>query len=426
MAQENVGIASTRQRHWRGCIGVSLGCLTLGLAWSLLSLLWTAILLPSLLGPEDSWYAPADAWHVVSAARWVANGAALFMYETNVEPQYTYGPVWAVLMAPAIAIGDHLELVYSHRYKIPKPTMMIPMLLIGVTAVIGVYSAAAWRCTKGLGRFARRKAVVAAAVPAFVAVGIWFHGEDVLLAAFALLAVTNAAAAPYWLAAALLTKQTALAYAPALFAACEPSRRMRFLIIAVGVPSAVMSIFFTATPTSVTKAVQGLAPCSECYTPSLWSGLFWDDDAVVSAAPSRILWILTSAWVAYLWREKCRQREGLITVLTVIALMRCLLYEPGVYGYYWFTPMSLALLSAALTGRRMWPLLLGFAAIMAWHSAGIHLPLALWWSATAVAAAVLWGPQLSSLGPPQAKRTSPARQARTGSQSVSFETSTSA
>ena len=52
--------------------------------------------LPWILDRSNQWFAPADIWQSIQAARFVANGAILFMYgapETMSHGGYQYPPV---------------------------------------------------------------------------------------------------------------------------------------------------------------------------------------------------------------------------------------------------------------------------------------------------------------------------------------------
>ena len=416
ISKRRLDAVEPRQDHhgvpprWRSAT-VAVGCVCIGLCVSALCLIWSMQVLPRLFDRSDVWFNPADIWDTVPAARFVANGAVLFIYESGGDPPYTYGPLWAVILAPALFVGDHLELVYGKRYQIPRSTMIIPVVLVGATAAISILSAAMWRVTSHYAVTVRSKAVIASAIPAFVATGAWYHGEDVLVAAFVLLAAAagGPTVAALWTAAALLTKQTAMAYAPALLAACRAGSRGRFVFVAAGLPTAVMALLFAAAPSSLISSVRGRSPCAECFVPSLWTSFVWESDEMISAAPSRILWIAASAAAAYFWRQRCSDLQGVVALLAAVGLMRCLLFEPGIYAYYWFPPMAMAVAGASLSGRRLWPLLCGFAALTAWHAAYAYVPLAMWWLAIAGTVVLLWGPQMRTLGPPLLSSNSPTQ-----------------
>ena len=392
-------MGNSRHRSPRRTVAVTSMCLGLGFSASVLSLLWLTFVLPNVLDQSGRWFQPADIWDTLPAARFAANGAFLFIYDSGGDVPYTYGPLWAVAVAPALAIGDHFELVYGDSFDIPRSTMMIPMVLVGVTAALSVVSAAVWRSTSTCDTALRCKAMAAVAMPGILVTGVWFHGEDALVTAFVLLAAVTAGptTAALWMAAALLTKQTALAYAPALLAAVDKSCRRRFTMIAMGLPMSVMALIFVATPSSLIKSASGISPCRECFTQAMWTSLFWDAEEAVSAAPSRLLWVAASAALAYVLRQRCTDLQGLLAVLTAVGLMRCMLFEPGIYAYYWFMPMTLTTISSALSGRRLWPLLSGFAALIAWQPASVHISLPLWWLGTSVAVVVIWTPQMRFL-----------------------------
>ena len=394
---------AARQRRLRRA-AVAVGCLGLGLVCAIVEVFHSIRIAPWLIQTDLGGYViPSDIWTPVQAARWVANGALLFIYEAE-GARYDYGPLWAVVLAPAVAIGDHLKLVDDSRYGLPQPPMAIPMIMVGVTAAITVLAAGIWRVTAPLASKARWTAIIAMVGPAMVAAGGWFHGEDMLMVGFMLLAAASPAAAAWWTAAALLTKQTILAYAPALFAACEPVRRGRFALIAAGVPAVVMAMILAATPRSLVSGLTGAPTCVECFTPSLWASLVWDDADDITATYGRVVWVVAAVATTWLWRHRCRDVQGLFAVLTAIALMRCLVFEAGVYAYYWVPATIFTLVWSARAERRLWPTLMGFAGLAVWHLADDSVSLALWWTVTAAAASVAWHPVLRSLGRPHLKR----------------------
>ena len=386
----------------RACLRLASACLSVGLASAAACLAMNMALLPWILGRSGQWLAPADIWQTIHAARFVANGAVLFMYgapETMSHGGYQYPPVWPVLMAPAVGVGDALELVDNRVFTVLRPTMMIPMVIVASTATASGLAAAVWRFTHRFTAAARRGAVAAVALATFMPMGVFFHGEDLLLVAFMLAAAAAPGGGAGWVAAGLLTKQTMIAFAPALLAACEPERRRQFAAIVVGVPAAVMLPFLVATPTDLLRAFMGPGSLVESGAQALWASLVWGDAEAVPGSPSRVVWLAASFAAAWLWRHRCRDPRGLMAVLTAIGLMRALLFEPVVYAYYWATPLAFTAVWATLTGRRRWTLVAGIAAIYLWYLADPPDPL--WWTVTLGLAATVWSPVLRSLGPPR-------------------------
>ena len=396
------------QRRRIRVVAVAAGCLGLGLACAAVEVAVTMRVATWLTGGAGNYSVPADIWRTLNPARWVANGAVLFLYEAS-GPRFDYGPLWPVVVAPGVALGDHLGLVDNSRHTIPRPTMAIPMIVMAVTAAVTALAAATWRIAAARATKARVAAIAAIIGPTMLTAGSWFHGEDILLASFLLFA---AAASPVqagvWTAAALLTKQTALAYVPVLFAACKPGQRGRFTAIAVGIPAAVMAMIFIATPTSLIDGLTGAPTCVDCFTPALWTSLIWEEAADISATYGRILWIVAAAIAAWLWRHRCRDAKGLLLMLTMISLMRVVVFEAGVYAYYWVPAMIFSLAWLTQKYRRLWPSSLGFTALIAWHKASDSVPLSVWWLIAAIIAAVIWQPVISSLDRPRLRRVHPS------------------
>ena len=302
-------------------------------------------------------------------------------------------------MAPAVGVGDALGLVDNRVFAVPRPTMMIPLVLVASTVTTSALAASVWRVTRSCAPASRRGAIAAVVLAAFMAMGVFFHGEDLLLIAFMLMAATASGTGAGWVVAGLLTKQTMIAFAPALLAGCDPRDRRRFLLIALAVPPAVMVPFLAATPTDLLRAFGGPESLVASGARALWAPLIWGDAEAVPGNPSRMLWIAVSVAVAWLWRHRCRDTGGLLAVLTAVGLMRPLLFEPVVYAYYWATPLALTAVWATLVGRRRWTLIAGIAAVYLWYLA--DPPDLLWWAATAALAAGIWAPILRTLGPPR-------------------------
>ena len=199
---------------------------------------------------------------------------------------------------------------------------------------------------------------------------------------------------------------------PLCWPPASQGQRRRFMMIAAGVPAAVMAMFLVATPRSLIAGLTSASTCAECFTPALWTSLVWGDPADINAIYGRVAWISAATATAWLWRHRCRDTQGLLTVLTAIALMRCLVFEAGIYAYYWVPAILLALVWTTRTGRRLWPPLLGFASLAAWHTASAEVPLPLWWAVATATAAAVWYPTLRSLGRPQPRTIRQPRAAR--------------
>ena len=378
---------------------VAAACLAVGLASAAACLGLNVVLLPLILGRPDQWIAPGDIWQSIQAARFVANGAMLFMYgapETMGHGGYQYPPAWPVLMAPAIGLGDALELVDNRVFRVPRPTMMIPMVIVASTVTAAAVTAAVWRFTQRFKLPGLRGTVAAIVLATFMPMGVFFHGEDLLVVAFTLLAAAACGTGAGWVAAGMLTKQTMVAFVPALLAACDREDRRRFAAIALGIPAAAMLPFFVATPTDLLRAFSGPDSLVATGAPAVWEPLVWGDAEAVPGSLSRMLWLAAACALTWLWRHRCRDPRGLLAVLTTVSVMRALLFEPVVYAYYWATPLAFAVVWATLAGRRRWTLVVGISAVCLWHL--VAAPPWLWWAGMAALAAVVWGPVVRSLG----------------------------
>jgi hypothetical protein len=140
-----------------------------------------------------------DFWDAVAAARYVANGALGYVYES--DRQLTALPLYPILLAPLVAIGQALRLSEP-----PAPTATMYLLLAPFT--VGLATPLLQQ-VRGLVRDARAGASALSAqvwtallvgVPVLVVTG---HGEDVL-ALLLLLAAVRLAGRERWAAAGSL------------------------------------------------------------------------------------------------------------------------------------------------------------------------------------------------------------------------------
>ena len=111
MLSDQIGAPSKlppTERHRRRWAALTAGCLGLGLACAAFEVAWTVKIAPWLMGTSGTYTLPADIWRSLQPARWVANGAVLFLYESE-GPRFDYGPVWPVVVAPRSGGGRLLE-----------------------------------------------------------------------------------------------------------------------------------------------------------------------------------------------------------------------------------------------------------------------------------------------------------------------------
>jgi hypothetical protein len=320
---------------------------------------------------------PRDLWVAVAAARYVAEGALGFVYESS--RHLTALPLWPVLLAPLVAAGQALGLSEP-----PAPTATMYLLLGPFTAGLSV---PLLRQVRGLVRDAAPGGSALAAqawtallvgVPALVLYG---HGEDAL-ALLGLLAAVRLGARGRWTAAGLLlsgavaSKQWAVLALPALVAWSPRERRARLVVASLALPAA-LALFVLAVDWPHASRALLQPPNYPGYghaAPWVHAGA-----RTVATAPFRLGALALG--VALAWR--CRAGSPvsrLLAVLGVVLLARCA-FEPVVHPYYLAPGLCLLLLhERAVTGRCRRTAATG-SLLLAWFAASPAPPL--WWAVAA-------------------------------------------
>ena len=209
--------------------------------------------LPRLLWVDSGWpwLAPHWVWHPLEAARYVADGKFLVLYQAPAPPDpagYYYMPLWPVLLAGVVAIGDALHLAGGHG--VPGAQLGLLPLMVGWGAFV---SAAA--VSLGAFRLAGiRGAVVALAAGKAMMLG-WAN-VDLLVAGLLVLAVSAVGAGErgVWTGAAALTKQIAGALAIPLVV--SRMRSPRFLTWAIAAPAVLVLLMVAAAPGETPRGSQ--------------------------------------------------------------------------------------------------------------------------------------------------------------------------
>ncbi len=324
-----------------------------------------------------------DLWITVDAARYVANGALGFIYESN--RNLTALPLYPILLAPLIAVGDALGLTEP-----PAATSTMYLLLAPFTVGLAV---PLLHQVRALVRDAGERehtlsvqvwAALLVVVPVLIVNG---HGEDVL-ALLALLAAVRLAARERWAAAGLLlgiaiaSKQWALLALPALVARSPRPERSRLAAASLALPAAFALFTLAADWSHASRAL--LHPPNY---PQFGHAALWVDTgaATVATAPFRLGVVALAVVLA------SRGRGGtpwscLLAVLGLTLLARCA-FEPVVHVYYLAPGLCFLLLhERVISGRCTRTAILG-GLVIAWFP--YHPAPGLWWAGTALLAVPL-------------------------------------
>jgi hypothetical protein len=324
-----------------------------------------------------------DFWVAVDAARYVTNGALGFVYESN--RFLTALPLYPILLAPLVALGDALELSAP-----PAPTATMYLLLVPFTVGLAVpllHQVRGLVEDAGDGRPTLSVQVWTALLVAGPVLVVCGHGEDAL-ALLALVAAVRLAARERWVAAGLLlgaaiaAKQWAALALPVMLARSPRRERLGVAAAGLALPGA-LALFVLAVDWSDASRALLHPPNYPGYGhPALWVDA---GAATVATAPFRLGVLGLAAVLAG------RARGGtpgsrLLAVLGVTLLARCA-FEPVVHVYYLAPGLGLLLLhERVVTGRCRRTAILG-GLLVGWFP--LHPTPALWWSVAALLAVAL-------------------------------------
>ncbi len=198
--------------------------------------------LPAWFGAHQ-WLMSSDYWWTVNSAQWVSHLALGTVYQAN--PFYSALPGFLILLAPVVALGDHLGLAVGLPYPLAYPPMWLLVgpfsFACGSTFLLGVDYLGE---TLGIPSI-RRRIILAVSSPLIgvVTLVIGGHPEDLLALglaclAFGLLLRGNAGAGAWMLALAVLMQTWAGLLLPTFVMASPVGERIRTAVRATGPPAA--------------------------------------------------------------------------------------------------------------------------------------------------------------------------------------------
>jgi hypothetical protein len=203
--------------------------------------LFAVFALPNLLG-DPQWLPMGDATWTVQSAQFVSFGGLGSVYSINA--QFLPLPGFLLLLAPAVALGNHLHYLNSYPYALHYPTMWIvvaPVFL--VTGSMSILGADYLADTLAVSKTRRRFLAVAIALVVVLPTCVWAgHPEDLLalgLSCFsvALLLRRRYMGASIGLAFAIMMQPWALLLIPILVVATPRGRRLRVVVGASALPA---------------------------------------------------------------------------------------------------------------------------------------------------------------------------------------------
>jgi len=346
--------------NWKFPVLVAVACIGLGL--------FCTFNLPTLLGLH-AWLPIVDAKWTIQSAQRVSWGALGTVYSIN--PQYLPLPGFLLVLAPAVALGDHLGYVNSYPFYLAKPSMwivVVPVFLFaGSMSILGAdYLADTLNVTKA------RRRVLAVAIALFVVIPtcVWAgHPEDLLALGLSCLSISllirqRHLGAALALMTAIMMQPWALLLIPILVVATPIGKRLRVLIYAAALPAAtalalLASDFHDAYRSLILQPMQGNGQ----KLPWWWlahrmvvtvGGI---TDAVRVGSGPRLLAVATAIAVAVAVRRDIR--PGTIMMAASVALVARAAFETQIWCWY-LAPaavfLAIHIASAAGTSKIRWTL----------------------------------------------------------------------
>jgi hypothetical protein len=305
--------------------------------------LFATFMLPGLLG-YHIWLGMGDAKWTVESAQFVANGGLGKVYSIN--PQFLPLPGFLLILAPAVALGDHLGYANPYPFPLAHPSMWVlvaPVFFIcGAISILGADYLAA---TLGVIRSRRRLLSVVIGLAVVLPTCCWAgHPEDLVAVALttwsiALLLRQRYSGAAALLATAMMMQSWALLLIPIVVVATPVGRRLRVFVLAVMLPAATGLLllaldFHDAFQSLVLQPMQGngqhLPWWSLARTMTIMqSGV---PDVVRVGSTSRLLAIVTAVGVAVAVRRDIRPTT--VMLAASVALVARGAFETQVWCYY--------------------------------------------------------------------------------------------
>ncbi|MHB1534168.1 MAG: hypothetical protein ACYC1D_06060 [Acidimicrobiales bacterium] len=334
-------------------------------AVTILACVLFSIILPGLL--DGAWLMSHDVWWTVNSAQWVSHGAIGTVYQAN--PWYSALPGFPALLAPLVALGDHLHLSVGYPFALPTPTMW---LLVGpffflccTTATLGVDVLGA---TLGIARRRRRMLVVGvSAFVVFPTAVVAGHPEDLLTLALvcvslALLLRQRHLGAALLLSVAIVIQTWAGLLLPLFVMAMPPGLRLRSLWRAAALPSSFGVLLLALDWRHASRDLLKQPMVNRGQRLPWWSlahhmtvTVGRTTETAVMGSTSRSLAVVAALLVA-VWLGRHVTPQRIMTAVAVVLLARGV-FEVEVWPYY-LAPAAIMLATAVAFSagpcRRRW------------------------------------------------------------------------
>lgn len=323
------------------------------------------------------WVIPTDLWSTVRDGHYVVWGALPYIYGSRTA--LVTLPGLPLVLAPVVALGDHLHLTESFGpWLVARPTswpLYGPVLLALGGAVI--FAGDAWAEELDLGRWRRVLCDLGLMAVGWDMVARWGHPEDALALAAALYCLlsikqTQFRRAGWCLGIALCFQPLVVLLVPVVLAVAGRRQIGPLLLRAAFLPAGLLAVVLAIDARDVIRSVvdEPNFPTVDQATPlaSLAPNL---GDHTIGAGPSRVVAVVVAGALgvlAWRWRRDWTR---------LLWLGACMLATRGVFESvmvpYYVTPALLVAVLVACAVLPWWRILLvGAAAGLTVHQFNTH------------------------------------------------------
>lgn len=361
---------------------------TLAFGLTLAACMFASFVLPALFR-DHAWSTPGDAWWTVRSTQWVSDGAIGTVYQA--DPFFLPLPGLLILLAPIVALGDHLGLVTGLPIHLSYPSMWLlvgpAFFVLGSTCLLGLDYLTD---TLGITTWRRRMLVLTTGLTVVVPTCVWAgHPEDLLAlglscVSLALLLRGASLGSALVLGVAVMMQPWAGLLIPILIAANPTGRRIKALVWSCAMPGACAVMLLALDPTNafrslVKQPMMGVGQRLPWWGLTSHITLSLGSEFVPARVGSttRIGAVLVAIGVA-VWVARSRRPSTLIAA-SAIALLSRAVFETQIWCWY-VAPAAvfMALGVAACTRSSRWRLAVGTVAAFTAYAftAGSYN----WWS----------------------------------------------
>lgn len=324
-----------RWRDWRYAVATAVATVAV--------CLFATFFLPDILGFHQ-WLTLGDARWTIQSTQYVTNGGLPWVYSANI--QFLPLPGFLLVLAPAVAIGNHFGLVNGYPIALPYPSMLLavaPMFaLTGSTAVLGVDYLAD---SLGISRVRRRVLAPAVGLLVVVPTVCWAgHPEDLLCLALSCLSLglllrQRHLPAAGVLALAVMMQPWALVLIPLVIVASPAGSKLGAAVYACAVPAvtglALLAMDFKdAFRSLVLQPMQGNGQHLPWWGMTHTMTAIQDAQSVVVRVGSGPRFVAVVIAVVAAWCIRNDPRPANIMLVTSLDLAVRGIFETQVWCYY--------------------------------------------------------------------------------------------